>query len=216
MAGDDYVYMGCWLENVPARPSLLKEETADGGAMALSKMGRQAKTELQAAKALDAARVAARAVHADLAERIAAGASFTEAAEAAKADFTETTFPLNRGPDPVGADDDTPTIVKDLAEESPNDTLAAPKDTAKGAVIVYVAKHFYPENRSFSSNRGIMMYQYIDRRQNAAVEGFYADLAEKYELLLPVGSFLQANPDAPTTSGGSGGGGNQNRDGSGG
>ena len=221
VAGDDYVYMGCWLESAPTTPSSLKEETADGDVMVLSKMGRQAKTDLQAAKALDAAREAARGVHADLAERIAAGASFAEAAEAAEADFTETTFPLSRGPDPIGADDDTPTVVKDLAEESPNDTLAAPKDTAKGAVIIYVAKHFYPENRSFSSNRGIMMYQYINRRQNAAIEGFYADLAEKYELLLPVGSFLQDNPDALTTSGGSGGGnqngsGRRNRDGSGG
>ena len=222
VAGDDYVYMGCWLENVPAKPSLLKEETADDNVMALSKMGRQAKTDLQAAKALDAAREAARAVHVDLAERIAAGASFPEAAEAAKADFTETTFTLSRGPEPIGADDDTPAVVRDLAEESPNDTLAAPKDTVKGAVIIYVAKHFYPENRNFNSNRGIMMYQYVDRRQKAAIEGFYTDLAEKYELLLPVGSFLQVNPDALATSGGSGGGGNQNgsgrrnRDGSGG
>ena len=218
VAGDDYVYMGCWLESAPTQPSSLKEKSADGEATVLSKMGRQAKTELQAAKALDAAREAARALHADLVERIAAGASFTEAAEAADADFTETTFPLSRGPDPVGVGDDTPAVVKDLAEESSNDTLAAPKDTAKGAVIIYVAKHLYPENRNFESNRGIMMYQYMDRRQNAAIEGFYADLAEKYELLLPIDSFLQTNPDGLTTSGGGnqGGSGQSNRDGSGG
>ena len=63
-----------------------------------------------------------------------------------------------------------------------------------------------------------MMYQYMDRRQNAAIEGFYADLAEKYELLLPIDSFLQTNPDGLTTSGGGnqGGSGQSNRDGSGG
>ena len=84
VAGDDYVYMGCWLESAPTQPSSLKEKSADGEATVLSKMGRQAKTDLQAAKALDAAREAARALHADLVERIAAGASFTEAAEAAR------------------------------------------------------------------------------------------------------------------------------------
>jgi parvulin-like peptidyl-prolyl isomerase len=226
VASDDYVYMGSWVNERLAEPSELKEQASgDPATMILSKMGRQAKSDLEYEEALKMARDAARSLHAELDAKInpieegVEAMPFEDATAALETSFNPTPFPLASGPQPAGDDDTSPSVIRGIAEESANATLSAAKDTNNGAVIVYVVEHTYPDPTAYKRDRAIMRFRYLSQRQQVEVNNYYTQLETEHKLKLSADwTFLIEGPEEVAAAGGSqqksGGSGKRNSDGS--
>ncbi len=173
-----YYYVACWQSSQDSYTPAFKEPAVDPSAaqetMQLTKQAKKAERDLKNEKAIQRARESCRIASEEIKAQLDLGLEFAEAV----GDYVFSppdSFVLSQGPT-SGQNRD---LIRKVAQETPDKTLAAPMDTDTGALLVYVLSHTLPTEEDITQAKSFWISQYRRQQQQAALNDYYESEKEK-------------------------------------